>query len=218
MTTLAADHAGLMDRTYRYTRHVYDLSRRYYLLGRDRLLRAMPIQPGDAVIEIGCGTARNLIKLARMHPQARLYGLDASQRMLDTAATNLRRAGLADRVTLRHGLAEDLDFRAFGLDRPFDAAIFSYCLSMVPPWREAIDAALGQLGPGGTMGIVDFYDQRDLPAWFGRMLTRWLAMFHVRYRPELAAYLESAAARHHAVLQLTSFARRYAFIATITKP
>jgi len=46
-----------MDRMYRYTRHVYDLSRKYYLFGRDRLLRKMQIAEGDRVIEVGCGTA-----------------------------------------------------------------------------------------------------------------------------------------------------------------
>ncbi len=67
-----------MDQMYRWTRHVYDFSRKYYLLGRDRLLREMELQPGDRVIEIGCGTARNLIRLARMRRDVRCYGLDVS--------------------------------------------------------------------------------------------------------------------------------------------
>jgi S-adenosylmethionine-diacylgycerolhomoserine-N-methlytransferase len=54
-----------MDEMYRWTRYVYDFTRKYYLLGRDRLLRDMELKPGDRVLEIGCGTARNLIRLAR---------------------------------------------------------------------------------------------------------------------------------------------------------
>lgn len=205
-----------MDRMYRYTRYVYDLSRRYYLLGRDRLLRQMAIRGGDAVLEIGCGTARNLIRLAAMHPDARLFGLDASQQMLDTASARLRRAGLERRVILRQGLAETFSPARLGVDRPFDAIFFSYCLSMVPPWRDAIDAALVHLRPGGTLYVVDFWDQRDLPPWFRVALTRWLALFHVHHRPELLDHLQATAARLGSPLQLTSVGRRYAFIAALT--
>src|ERR1700689_5152879 len=98
-----------MDEMYRWTRYVYDFTRKYYLLGRDRLLRDMELRPGDRVLEIGCGTARNLILLARQRPDVACYGLDASNEMLATAETKVKSRGLADRVTLRVCLAEELD-------------------------------------------------------------------------------------------------------------
>ena len=60
------EQAVAMDRMYRLTRHVYDVTRRYYLLGRDRLLAKVATAPGTATLEVGCGTARNLVKLARL--------------------------------------------------------------------------------------------------------------------------------------------------------
>ena len=54
-----------MDKVYRHQRHFYDFTRHYYLLGRDRLIRELNITPGESVIEIGCGTARNLIRIAQ---------------------------------------------------------------------------------------------------------------------------------------------------------
>src|ERR1700744_6761990 len=99
-----------MDKMYRWTRYVYDFSRKYYLLGRDRLLREMVLQSGDRVLEIGCGTARNLIILARQRPDVRCYGLDASHEMLATAWAKVQSRGLEQRITLRHCLAEDLDY------------------------------------------------------------------------------------------------------------
>ena len=60
-----ADQAVAMDRMYRVTRHIYDVTRAYYLLGRDRMLAMVDTNPGTATLEVGCGTARNLIKLAR---------------------------------------------------------------------------------------------------------------------------------------------------------
>src|SRR6202012_4942438 len=87
-----------MDAMYRWTRYVYDLSRKYYLLGRDRLLRDMELHPGDRVLEIGCGTARNLIKLARQRTDVQCYGLDVSNEMLATAAGKVKGRGLENRI------------------------------------------------------------------------------------------------------------------------
>ena len=58
-----------MDRVYRYQRYIYDFTRKYYLFGRDRLIRELALKPGERVVEIGCGTARNLIRMARPTPR-----------------------------------------------------------------------------------------------------------------------------------------------------
>ena len=92
-----------MDKVYRRQRHIYDLTRKYYLLGRDRLVKDLGAKPGETVIEIGCGTARNLIKIAEAYPGARLFGLDASAEMLRTAQEAIERAKLSDRIVLVHG-------------------------------------------------------------------------------------------------------------------
>ena len=58
-----------MDRVYRRQRHIYDFSRKYYLLGRDRLVRDLTLAAGKSrVLEIGCGTARNSIRIAERYP------------------------------------------------------------------------------------------------------------------------------------------------------
>jgi S-adenosylmethionine-diacylgycerolhomoserine-N-methlytransferase len=131
-----------MDRMYRYQRHVYDLTRKFYLLGRDQLLASLPLQPGDRVCEIGCGTARNLIALGLRHPEISLYGVDASATMLATARSAVTRAGLAERIRLQSGLAEGPGWHgSFGLDTLFDIELFSYSLSMMPNWEAALDTA-----------------------------------------------------------------------------
>jgi S-adenosylmethionine-diacylgycerolhomoserine-N-methlytransferase len=221
MTQAPTDHAQLMDRVYRYTRHLYDASRKYYLLGRDSLLRDMAevIRPDDHVLEMGCGTARNLIKLHRLAPQARLFGLDASQAMLETAERSIQRRRLGASITLRHCLAEQVDHRqTFDLPQPFDLLFFSYSLSMMPTWDQAIDAGLANLKPGGRMYVVDFYDQADLPRFFSRGLKWWLKQFHVTHRPELLERLEALAEAGRIELSLKPIARRYAYQALCIKP
>ena len=82
-----------MDGNYRWQRHIYDLTRRYYLFGRDRLLHVLAPEPGECILEAGCGTARNLLVLARHQPHARFFGLDASALMLETAEARVHSIG-----------------------------------------------------------------------------------------------------------------------------
>jgi S-adenosylmethionine-diacylgycerolhomoserine-N-methlytransferase len=180
-----------MDRVYRRQRYIYDLTRKYYLFGRDRMIRELALKPGESLIEIGCGTARNLVQIARRYPDARLFGLDASSEMLRTAAQNLARAGLSDRVQLAHGYAETLTPALFGRSEPFDRAVFSYSLSMIPDWRGALAAAAASLSAGGRLHAVDFADLAGLGPVPQQMLRGWLSLFHVQPRVEIVRELEA---------------------------
>ncbi len=190
MQTLTGDHAGLMDDVYRGQRHIYDITRKYYLLGRDRLIDDMNVPEGGTVLEIGCGTGRNLAQIARKWPEARLYGLDISEEMLKSAALNLRRAGCIDKTGLGRADAAHFDALAlFGRAR-FDRIMFSYTLSMIPDWQGALLQAAALLSTQGSIHIVDFGMQEGLPKWFRQALVAWLAKFHVEPRAELQTYAQ----------------------------
>jgi len=205
-----------MDRMYRHQRYFYDLTRKFYLLGRDKLLQEIVIKPGDNVLEIGCGTARNLIVLARKFPNANFFGLDASAEMLKTARAKIEAKHLRN-ITLKTALADEFLFdKTFNLDGKFDAIFFSYALSIIPPWRESLAHALKNLKPGSNLHIVDFYDGKDLPAWFRKILKAWLRLFHVAYPKELIPYLESLEKQGAGELKVRSIAKSYAFIAKVS--
>lgn len=201
-------HAGLMDRVYRRQRYVYDFTRKYYLFGRDRLIRDLSLPPGASLVEIGCGTARNLIAVAKAYPQTRLYGLDASEAMLETARAAVRRAGLEHRITLVQGLAEQLTSAQFGVEG-FDNVLFSYSLSMIPDWRAALAAGSAALMPSGRLHVVDFGDLTGLGGLAERAMRAWLRLFHVTPRVEFLAALERVAGKSG---DLTLLFGRYAFI------
>ncbi len=215
MSQTSVDAFAKMDSMYRYQRYFYDASRKFYLLGRDRLIDQIEIGDGDNIAEIGCGTGRNLEILARKHPNANFYGLDASSEMLESASA--KTADLIN-VTLKTALADDYDHRStFGLEQKFDSVFFSYSISMIPPWRESIGVALANLKPGGTLYIVDFYDQTDLPRWFRIVLKSWLRQFHVQFWGELIPFLYELDRSGAGRLEIESIGRRYAFIATFRK-
>jgi S-adenosylmethionine-diacylgycerolhomoserine-N-methlytransferase len=206
----SANHSALMDDVYRHQRHIYDLTRKYYLFGRDTLIRELDLRGNERLIEIGCGTARNLIAIARRYPRARLYGLDASQEMLKSANAAVTRSGLSGRITLIQAYGEDLRPRLFGEDEPFDCALFSYSLSMIPDWRKALAAAAASLRPEGQIYAVDFGDLTGLGPVFAALLKAWLARFHVEPRVEILQSLEQHLSPGGARLRILP--ARYAFI------
>lgn len=212
------DAGEKMDRIYRIQRHFYDLTRKYYLLGRDRLIRELEPAAGETVCEIGCGTARNLIKMARRYPDCRYFGIDASAEMLATAAASVRRAGLEERVKLGLAYAEQFaPEETFEEPNGFDHIVFSYSLSMIPPWDAALDRATGLLRPGGSLHIVDFGDQRGMPAWFRRVLFVWLSWFHVEHRPGIRHWVEAQAAAPGMDLTQRALAGNYAELFRLRK-
>ena len=145
-TELPASHAELMDGVYRWQRHIYDLTRKYYLLGRDRLIDGLEVPAGGTVLELGCGTGRNIILAARRYPDARFFGLDISAEMLETASTAIAREGLSivsrsPKATPRHSMPRHCSARGF------DRVFVSYSLSMIPGWEKTVSAALAPSPP-----------------------------------------------------------------------
>jgi S-adenosylmethionine-diacylgycerolhomoserine-N-methlytransferase len=208
---LEATHAARMDAMYRTQRHIYDLTRKYYLLGRDRTIRELHAAPGQSILELGCGTGRNLALAGTLYPGCRLYGLDISNEMLTSARAKLP----ADTVLVA---GDASNFSAQELGRPgFDRIMISYALSMIPAWEATISAAVSALNPGGQLHIVDFGQQEQLPAWFRTMLRNWLARFHVEPRGGLADIVADVAAWHGCSHRFTPLYRGYAWSAVITR-
>ncbi len=208
-------NASRMDAIYARQRHIYDLTRKYYLLGRDRLIARLNVPQGGTVLEVGCGTGRNLIAVAKRYPTATLFGLDISEEMLTTARAKVAAAGFADRITLKQADATDFDPLAlFGVAH-FDRVFFSYTLSMIPDWRAAIGQ--GAKATGGAMHLVDFGQFERLPKWFGRMMFAWLAKFDVEPRVMLPAAIGEAAIENGLRQKFEPLYRGYAWSGALVR-
>lgn len=210
-------HARAMDAQYAIQRHIYDLTRKYYLLGRDRLIRTLDVPPGGSVLEVGVGTGRNLAQVAERYPQARLFGLDISAEMLKSADINIARAGAQTRTMLARADACAFDPQWHFGEAGFDRVYVSYSLSMIPDWEAALAQALGVVAPGGSLHIVDFGQQERLPAAFRAMLRAWLAKFHVTPRERLFDAAQRAAAVIGAEVTCRPLYRGYAWDVVIKR-
>jgi S-adenosylmethionine-diacylgycerolhomoserine-N-methlytransferase len=214
---LTVASTALMNRIYRRQRHIYDATRKYFLLGRDLLIARLAPEGAACVLEIGCGTGRNLILAAQRYPDARFFGIDVSTEMLTSAIEAIARAGLSSRIHVAHADATAFDpARLFGKAQ-FDRVFISYSLSMIPAWRAVVDSAIVRLAPDGELHIVDFGGQEGLPRWFRSLLRRWLAVFHVTPRDEFEQTLASTH-RLGATFVIERPYRDYAQYARISMP
>jgi S-adenosylmethionine-diacylgycerolhomoserine-N-methlytransferase len=168
-----AEHRAFLNRYYGVSRFFYDVTRKYYLFGRDVALgELIRDRRWTRLVEIGPGTGRNLRRLHRARPDAQLGGVEASDAMLAHARARCPWARLT------HGFAEDAPMRdVFGVAP--DRILFSYCLSMVADRGAALANARGSLADGGEVIVVDFGDLRGIPGGLASGLRSWLKTFHV---------------------------------------
>jgi S-adenosylmethionine-diacylgycerolhomoserine-N-methlytransferase len=216
--TSTAVATELMNRMYRRQRHVYDATRKYYLLGRDDLIAGLRPEANDRVLEIGCGTGRNLILAAQNYPGAKFFGIDVSTAMLTTAIDKIARTGLSSRVRVAHGEATAFNpAMLFGMVQ-FQRVFLSYCLSMIPGWCAVLNRAASLVAPGGELHIIDFGPVHELPPWCGDGLRRWLALFDVSPCDDLESYLALLAGQRNASMAVTRPYRGYAQHAVVRLP
>jgi S-adenosylmethionine-diacylgycerolhomoserine-N-methlytransferase len=207
-----------MNRMYRRQRYIYDGTRRYYLLGRDQLISGLEPAPGASVLEIGCGTGRNLVQAPQLYPDARFFGIDVSTEMLTSAISAISRRGMTGRIRVAHGDGTAFDPQLlFGVPS-FDQVMISYSLSMIPDWRSVLHAAARRLARGGRLHVVDFGNQERLPDIARALLLRWLAMFDVTPRDDLENVLTAMAKSSRADLAFERPFRGYAQHAVLTLP
>ena len=207
------DHGALMDSVYRGQRHIYDATRKFFLFGRDRLIAQLDCREGMSVLELGCGTGRNLAKIGRHWPGTRLYGLDISSEMLKSAS-----ARLGQGAALARGDATRFDAQELFERTHFDRVVLSFALSMIPQWRQVIAQALDVLAPGGSLHIVDFSDSTGLPMPLRGALLAWLDHFHVTPRLELGVEARGQAVRRGWQCQTNNGPACYYRLVKVTQP
>ncbi|MBI5706684.1 MAG: class I SAM-dependent methyltransferase [Armatimonadetes bacterium] len=123
-----------------------------------KIRKALSSQPFDRVIEIGCGTGRFTVDLARR--ANRVVAVDRSVGSLQVCRGKLQEAGLADRVLLVHSDVLQLPVKP----RAFDLALMAQVLQHLPSASlrsQALESIAQTLEPGGRF-ILSAYEWRRI--------------------------------------------------------
>ncbi len=165
----------------------YDGFREALLPGRDTLLKhCLPWAARPKTwLSIGCGTARDIEYVVEHVKRSgtRVYLLDLSPELLAMARARVDELSIAHLVTC---VVADVT-SAWGADGAptgeladrlphlgtVDVVTCSYCLTMIPPWRDAFEVMVAALAPGGVIAIVDFTVRTDRPDHWSQRLNKW---------------------------------------------
>jgi ubiquinone/menaquinone biosynthesis C-methylase UbiE len=135
---------------------------------RARAVRTIDLNSGDSVLEVGCGSGRNLNHLTNaVGPNGRVYGADISEGMLAQAKGLCERNGWRN-VNLLHG-----DAVALSLPEKVDGALFSLSYATMIQRHEILRHAWDQLKPGGRLVIMDARIPKGMIGDLYRPLAMW---------------------------------------------
>jgi ubiquinone/menaquinone biosynthesis C-methylase UbiE len=168
---MATDATTAAQRFYGRWADLYDaLARSTPGLGRlrGRAADALALDPGDTVVEMGCGTGANLPHLReRVGPEGRVIGVDFTQGMLARARDRIDREGWRN-VHLVRGDATEIEFVEGPHGAP-DAILATFVVGMLGDPEAAVNRWADQLAPGGRLALLD---AAQTTRWFGWPVNR----------------------------------------------
>lgn len=128
---------------------------------QEQAVDLLDLEPGDTVVDLGCGTGVNLPILAhRVGEQGKVVGIDLSSGMLDRARRRTERHHLPQ-VTLIQG-----DIRDVRLPPGTAAVVATASLEMVPEYDAVVRDLAEQLIPtGGRLAVGGVRRPPTWPEW-----------------------------------------------------
>ena len=134
----------------------YDLMNRVISLGLDtrwrrHAVRMLDPAPAARCLDVGTGTADMCIEILRIRPDARVVGVDPSERMLAEARARLQRAKMSANVILAQGEAGQLPFA----DASFDGVTAAFVLRNMDDHPRALAEMRRVLRPGGRLIVLE---------------------------------------------------------------
>jgi len=129
---------------------------------REAAVHRLELRLGERVLEVGCGTGRNLKYLeAAVGPDGHIFGVDLSEEMLARCRALCEKRHWQN-VTLVRGDA--LEYTAPG---QVDAVFFSLSYCTMLHRKQTLSHVWSQLRPGGRLVILE---GKTIPGLLGRLL------------------------------------------------
>ena len=155
-----------VERVYSILARVYDGAFDWALgPGRRIAVSALPVKPGERVLEVGVGTG---LSLPYYPSDCHVSGIDISEAMLERARERVDELGRAD-IDLRRMDASALSYP----DETFDHVLAPYVISVVPEPERVMAEIRRVCKPGGTVMVVNHFHSatRGLLRWGESLLT-----------------------------------------------
>jgi demethylmenaquinone methyltransferase/2-methoxy-6-polyprenyl-1,4-benzoquinol methylase len=117
---------------------------------REKAADRLRLRPGNRVLELGCGTGRNLSALrAAVGHTGRVYGVDISTGMLAKARELCTQNGWPNVELLQQDAGE------FVTSEPLDGVMFGLSYNTIPHHAAVLHHAWSLLRPGGRLVVMD---------------------------------------------------------------
>ncbi|MGH9320802.1 MAG: methyltransferase domain-containing protein [Vicinamibacteria bacterium] len=132
-------------------------------------LRIEPLQPGETVLDVGCGGGMDLLLAARqVGERGRAIGVDMTPEMLERAGAAARAAALSQ-VELHRGEAQSIPIPS----EAADTVISNGVLNLTPDKIEAFAEIVRVLRPGGRLLLADIVVESELSEGIRRNTDLW---------------------------------------------
>ena len=159
--------------SFRFLTPFYDFIQKYIVRDvryKTQLIQQAAIQPGQRVLDLGCGTGTLAMMAKHAQPSAEVFGLDADPQMLKAAYAKRDEEGLD--VQFDVGFTNDLPYPDAHFDRILSSIMIHHLKT--PDKEKTAREVYRVLKPGGQLHIIDFGKPYT---WYGKLLGPFLHKF-----------------------------------------